>query len=183
MEYLEEMIAKYKKTDLYSDDENKIFNEFKKYFEEQFLKIYSNGNFNTASALASRNPLDVQQSGSRKKGTCIKGHSDLDMFFSITDYNGRTCEQYYNDLFDITKKTKYNGKLIASRKQRFSIGFEINGIDIDIVPALKITNFGSSDDHFLFNSKKHSLQKTNIKKQIDYVKNSGYQGVIILLKL
>ena len=57
--------------------------------------------------------MEIKRSGSREKGTAIKGKSDMDMFVSISDTNGYfMLRELYDDLYDYFE---YLGIIAAER--------------------------------------------------------------------
>ena len=125
--------------------------------------------------------MNVQQSGSRAKGTAIKGKSDMDMFLSIDDpNNSSTLQQFYEDTYAFLKSKGY-----TVRKQNVSIGVKYYGCDIDVVPAKRVNSqsYGRYNDHYLWSNKHKTRMLTNIQKHIDMVRNSGVQKEIMLLKV
>lgn len=129
--------------------------------------------------------VETQKSGSRAKGTSLKGKSDIDIFVSITDSNNyNTTKEYYNSLYSFVKSKIGENEI---RKQNVSIGLNYAKCDIDITPAKKVTystyGYQRNNDHYLYSRKKDGLVLTNIKKHIELVKNSGLQNEIMLIKM
>ena len=129
--------------------------------------------------------MEIKRSGSREKGTAIKGKSDMDMFVSIFDTNGYfLLRELYDDLYDYLQKDG-----LKVRKQNVSIGVVFKGYDIDVVPARKVNSSSyvkqaiRYNDHYLWSNKKDNRMLTNIQKHIDLVRESGIQNIIILLKI
>lgn len=188
-EYLYKIIKDYDNNNSLTYDERSIYNEVSSIVNNWFNYTYKNyygcnsaysiyNNFSTAT-------LEIQQSGSRAKGTAIKGSSDLDMFLSITDReNEDTLKEYYNGLYDYLKRNGYN-----VRKQNVSIGLKYKGMDIDLVPAKKCNSqsyqrlYERFNDHYLWSNKKQTRTLTNIQKHIDLIRNSNARNEIMLTKI
>ena len=81
-EYLTSIISKWKQGNTYTSIELQVKNYvivvIKSWFN-QFQRKNTNGVYIS---------LEIQQSGSRAKGTAIKGKSDIDLFLSFCDPNG-----------------------------------------------------------------------------------------------
>ena len=188
-EYLYKIIKDYDNNNSLTYDERSIYNEVSSIVNNWFNYTYKNyygcnsaysiyNNFSTAT-------LEIQQSGSRAKGTAIKGSSDLDMFLSITDReNEDTLKEYYNGLYDYLKRNGYN-----VRKQNVSIGLKYKGMDIDLVPAKKCSSqsyqrlYERFNDHYLWSNKKQTRTLTSIQKHIDLIRNSNARNEIMLTKI
>lgn len=178
-EFLIEVVNSYKQSVLFSGDEDRAFNE---------LKYVVNSWFNELRKKNSKAyfiTMEIKRSGSREKGTAIKGKSDMDMFVSISDTNGYfMLRELYDDLYNYLKR--YGLKV---RKQNVSIGVVFKGYDIDVVPARKVNSASyvkqaiRYNDHYLWSNKKDNRMLTNIQKHIDLVRGSGIQNIIILLKI
>lgn len=177
--FLIEVVNSYKQSVLFSGDEDRAFNE---------LKYVVNSWFNELRKKNSKAyfiTMEIKRSGSREKGTAIKGKSDMDMFVSISDTNGYfMLRELYDDLYNYLKR--YGLKV---RKQNVSIGVVFKGYDIDVVPARKVNSASyvkqaiRYNDHYLWSNKKDNRMLTNIQKHIDLVRGSGIQNIIILLKI
>ena len=178
-EFLMEVINSYKQSVLFSGDEDRAFDELKyvvNSWYNELRKKNSKAYFIT---------MEIKRSGSREKGTAIKGKSDMDMFVSISDTNGYfMLRELYGDLYDYLQKDG-----LKVRKQNVSIGVVFKGYDIDVVPARKVNSSSyvkqaiRYNDHYLWSNKKDNRMLTNIQKHIDLVRESGIQNIIILLKI
>lgn len=118
----------------------------------------------------------VSPSGSFTKGTANRSGTDIDLFVSLAETATAPLGEIYNSLFDMLKVTGYTPK-----RQNVSINIRVNGFDVDLVPARQ-QNF-LSEDHSLFRRRANSWTKTNIAKQIAYVRYSGCVSEIRVLKL
>ena len=159
-EYVRNILEKYKHSDIKST--NEIYNIQRL---EKMITNWAGNNLNS-----------IKLSGSRAKGTALKGGADLDLFISINQNTLLTLKEMYTSLYDymITNGMK-------CRKQNVSIGLEIDGINIDLVPGKK--RLGNTNYHSLYLNKKDSWTQTNIDEHITLVKNSGRINEIILLKV
>ena len=119
---------------------------------------------------------EVFQSGSSAKGTAIKGKSDVDIFISIKSTCESTLETIYDTLGEAVRRAGYN-----IRRQNVSIGLKIGNIDVDLVPGKK--DIGNTNYHKLYVSKKRSWTQTNVKLQIQNIKNSHRAKFIQLTKI
>lgn len=173
-EYLRSVIQKYKQSATYTYNENQAYNFLKQLLENNFKAIIGADFFSNVQ-------LHVQQSGSRAKGTAIKGSSDIDMFLSIYDpSNFKTLEQYFDLIHGFI-----NRRYSKVRKQNVSIGLEYSGFDVDIVPAKRVNaqSYQRQDDHYLWSTKKKARTLTNIQKHINIVQFSNAKEEIILTKV
>lgn len=119
---------------------------------------------------------NVYISGSRSKGTAITLSSDLDLFISLKSDTNNTLKEIYQSLNNFFVNKGYK-----TREQNVSIGVEIVGKKVDLVPAKK--RAGNTNYHSLYIRKKDSWTQTNIIEHINKVKSSGRVTEIILLKV
>lgn len=130
--------------------------------------------------------IETQKSGSRAKGTSLKGKSDIDIFVSITDSNNNnTTKDYYDSLYEFIKLKIGNNDI---RKQNVSIGLNYAGCDIDVTPAKKVNyvtygGYQSNNNHYIYSRKKDGLLLTNIETHINLVRDSDLQKEIMLIKM
>lgn len=118
---------------------------------------------------------DVYLSGSRAKGTAIYLSSDLDLFISLKSTTDKTLNEIYDSLYSY-----FNYKGYKVRKQNVSIGVNIAGKQVDLVPAKKRP--GNTNYHSLYISKRNTWTQTNVIEHINKVINSDRLSEIILLK-
>ncbi len=118
----------------------------------------------------------IHLSGSRAKGTAIKGSSDVDLLISLKSSTNNTLLEIYESLYNYLHERNY-----TIRKQNVSLGVNYNGYNIDLVPAKK--QEGNTNDHSLYSRKRGSWLQTNIKKHIDFVINSGRVNEIKIIKI
>jgi hypothetical protein len=117
---------------------------------------------------------DVYLSGSRVKGTAINMSSDLDLFISLKSDTNNTLKEIYQSLNNFLISRGY-----STRQQNVSIGVEVQGKQVDLVPAKK--RLGNTNYHSLYLSKQDSWTQTNVIEHINKVINSGRITEIVLL--
>ncbi len=117
---------------------------------------------------------EISRSGSFAKGTAISGGTDLDLFLSFHPLRTGALEEIYNDVFDLLKRQGY-----TARRQNVSIGVQLNGLKIDLVPGRQIRG----TEHALYVRKRDTWIKTDITKHIRTVQASGRQDEIRLMKV
>ena len=117
----------------------------------------------------------VSYSGSYAKGTAIRGCSDVDIFISIKNECTMPLADIYESLFRTVRDAGY-----SVRRQNVSIGTEVNGVRMDLVPGRQQP--GSTNDHSLYLSKRRSWTKTNVTVAADQIANpiDGVVSVEIL---
>lgn len=120
--------------------------------------------------------LDIITSGSRAKGTAIKGSSDIDFLISLSSSTPNTLADIFNSLYNWLIAKGYQ-----VRKQNVSLGIAYNGYNIDLVPARKYQ--GNTNYHSLYCMKRNSWMQTNIQQHINYVVNSGRINEIKIIKI
>lgn len=183
-EYLSNLIRSRANSNYYSQSEETAYSRICGWINEWKQAFYNS--YNSAySYYQNAINIETKKSGSRAKGTSLKGKSDIDIFVSITDSNNNnTAKDYYDSLYAFLKPKMTNNDI---RKQNVSIGLNYAGCDIDVTPAKKINystyTYQSNNDHFLYSRKKDGLIKTNIDIHINLVKNSGLQNEIMLIKM
>ena len=95
-EYLEGILAKSSNNGAYTQAEIQAYNRMNSLIEKwaQTFKKFNGWSYEYPIT------IEAQKSGSRAKGTAIKGKSDIDIFISITDKNGQyAIEDLYNNLY------------------------------------------------------------------------------------
>lgn len=171
--YVNKIIEKYNKNGQLTRNEKTAYSNLSQTLNNWFNRTYNRYSYYPK--------MSIQQSGSRAKGTAIKGKSDMDMFLSIEDPNNeKTLQTYYDEVYVFLKDEGY-----TVRKQNVSIGLKYYGCDIDVVPAKKVNSqsYIRYNDHYLWSNKHKCRMLTNIQKHIDMVRNSGVQKEIMLLKV
>ncbi len=174
-EYLLDLIRKRQHNFNYSEAEQWAYQQICNWINEWKQKINNDYNLDIQ--------IESQKSGSRAKGTALKGKSDIDVFVSIIDRdNTYTTEAYYNNLYDFLKSKIGHNPI---RKQNVSIGLNYAGCNIDVTPAKKLntTSYERYYDHNMWSNKRQSLMQTNIQKHIDLVTSSGLQNEIMCVKM
>lgn len=189
-DYLKSLVVKKANSSIYTQNEEQAFSRISKWVNEWFNSLCPS--YTSAFGYFSSNKLtcEIQKSGSRAKGTSLKGKSDIDIFISITDSDNKyTVKEYYESLYEFLKP-KFEGTHNTIRLQNVSLGLEYAGCDIDITPAkkLNITSYIGADytrynDHFIYSRKRDCRMQTNIQKHIDMVRYSGLQNEIMLIKM
>lgn len=172
--YVNRIIEKYDNNGQFTQNEKTAYANL-----SQILNNWFNANF--GGNYTYYPILHIQQSGSRAKGTAIRGKSDMDMFLSISDpNNAHTLKDYYDSAFEYLKNSG-----LSVRKQNVSIGVKYYNCDIDVVPAKKVNSMSYQryNDHYLWSNKHQNRMLTNIQKHIDMVRNSGHRKEIMLLKV
>ncbi len=119
---------------------------------------------------------EVCASGSYAKGTAIREGTDFDFFFSIKSQCPNSLKEIYDSLFSFLDQQGLN-----PRKQNVSIGLNLQGKQIDLVPGKQQNAL--SHDHALYKFKLNSWTKTNIKTHIHLIRSSGKADTIRLLKI
>lgn len=121
--------------------------------------------------------IDVEFSGSYAKDTAIKGVTDVDLFISFDSSELRNLKDLYDGLYNhLIGKGYY-----TARKQNVSIGLEVDGQKVDLIPAQQQN--GYQNWFSLWKNKQQTWTQTNIKSHIDAVKNSGRLDEIRAIKI
>jgi hypothetical protein len=119
---------------------------------------------------------DTILSGSFAKDTAISVGTDCDVFISIMSTVPNSLSEIYELLFRAVTDAGFQ-----ATKQNVSIGINLNGHKIDLVPAKRQSQRGN--DHSLWMYKQQTWTKTNIETHIAEVRNSGRTNEIKLLKI
>ena len=117
----------------------------------------------------------VHNSGSFAKGTSIKGGTDLDLFISLKPRSGKSLKKMFEGLHRYAHQEG-----LRPRRQNVSIGVEVNGVKVDLVPARK---HAGKSDHSLYLSRRQGWTKTNVDKHITLVRRSGKSATIRAAKI
>lgn len=123
------------------------------------------------SYLVSMNP-----SGSFAKGTAIRGGTDIDIFASISHEATASLETIYTTLFNRLHQDGFN-----PRPQNVSIGIQVNGYSVDVVPARRQSHVG--EFHSLWRRKGKTWTQTNVNTHINTVRSSGRSEEVMILKV
>lgn len=119
---------------------------------------------------------EVMIGGSHAKGTAIRGGTDIDFFVSVSSAATQfTLAHIYDSLFRDLGSAGFN-----PRRQNVSMGINIVGKSVDIVPARRHAQQGN--DHWLYSTKRQSHMQTNIQRHIHEIQSSGRIDEIRLMK-
>ena len=117
----------------------------------------------------------VYNAGSFAKGTSIRGGTDLDLFISLKPRSGKSLEHMFGRLYELAHKEG-----LSPRCQNVSIGVEVNGVKVDLVPARK---HAGNSDHSLYLNRRKGWTKTNVERHIKLVRGSGKVATIRATKI
>ena len=117
----------------------------------------------------------VHNSGSFAKGTSIKGGTDLDLFISLKPRSGKSLKSMFEGLHQLVQSEG-----LGPRRQNVSIGVEVNGVKVDLVPARKHTG---KSDHSLYLNRQKGWTRTNVDAHISLVRRSGKNATIRAAKI
>lgn len=141
---------------------------------------------------------DPFQSGSFAKHTATNIKFDMDIVVPFKKSAFDTLQEMFDSVYDFLVEV-YSGTGATIRKQKVSIGVsfpleqgEDNPVEVDVVPGRELSigdypksrdlNLCFNEDHWGF--KKGSYQKTNIQKQVEYIKGKDREREVIrLLKI
>lgn len=118
----------------------------------------------------------ISIAGSVAKDTAILGSSDIDIFVSVKSTAREKTREIYDKLHDWMKDHGY-----VVQKQNVSIGLQLSGKKIDLVPAKQKTGF--INEHYLWSDKHTQLRTTNVQYHINHIKNSGRLNEIRAIKI
>jgi hypothetical protein len=121
--------------------------------------------------------LVLAWTGSYVKGTGVRGPNDIDLFVSLRHDTPMNLRAIYNSL---------NNHLLGSgfnpRRQNVSLGVDVGGVKVDVVPARKQAP-GPSGDHSLYHRRGDTWMQTNPAQHIHYVIQSNRRAEIRLTKI
>lgn len=117
----------------------------------------------------------VHNSGSFAKGTSIRGGTDLDLIISLKPRSGKSLKRMFQGLH---RQADQEG--LQPRRQNVSIGVEVNGVRVDLVPARK---HSGKSDHSLYLSRRQGWNRTNVDKHIKLIRKSGRSATIRAAKI
>ena len=141
---------------------------------------------------------DPFQSGSFAKHTATNIKFDMDIVVPFKKSAFDTLQEMFDSVYDFLVEV-YSGTGATIRKQKVSIGVsfpleqgEDKPVEVDVVPGRELSigdypksrdlNLSFNEDHWGF--KKGSYQKTNIQKQVEYIKGKDREREVIrLLKI
>jgi len=125
---------------------------------------------------AGRHLRSITVSGSNAKGTAVGGQTDVDFFISLDARVSETLEQIYWSLYRRAHAEGWN-----PQPQNVSIGVEVFGSKIDLVPAR--VQPGYINRHSLYRRKVGSWTMTDISQHISLISGSGRTEEIRLAKI
>ncbi|MFH0898023.1 MAG: nucleotidyltransferase [bacterium] len=159
LRYLENVIRQYAPSVIQAKQVDEIHNAF----SQVFYKSFNN------------NISEFIKSGSRAKGTAIKGGSDIDfvVVFKANAFN--SIEKMYNTTEAFLKQ--YG----PVRRQNVSFGLRVEQWEIDVTPAKKQTALSSTLS--IRNNRTKSYIETNIKQHINFIRGSGCKKEIMAMKI
>ena len=117
----------------------------------------------------------VHNSGSFAKATSIRGGTDLDLFISLKPRSGKSLKRMFEGLHRYADQEG-----LRPRRQNVSIGVEVSGVKVDLVPARK---HSGKSDHSLYLNRRQGWTKTNVDKHIALVRGSGKSVTIRAAKI
>ena len=120
--------------------------------------------------------LGVEPSGSFAKGTANHSGTDVDLFLSVSSNTPDTLAQIRFSLGNCLNQHGFQ-----YRDQNVSLGIDVAGYQVDLVPGKRQSQYGG--DHSLFRKKANTWTKTNIQAHITLVRDSGRAEEIRVLKL
>jgi hypothetical protein len=120
---------------------------------------------------------DLVIMGSIKHGTAIrKGKKeDLDLMLSMKSDVPYTVEELYNSLHKFLKSKEFKVEL-----RNISLRIEVNGVSVDLVPAIK---HPGSDMHTVWSRREAKELNSNVELHNDIIQKSQRQDEIKLLKV
>lgn len=118
----------------------------------------------------------ISFSGAYAKGTAVKGSSDIDLFISLKSSTKNSLGELFHMLYE---RADNNGW--QPRKQNVSIGINLSGYKIDLVPAKKQESYHNW--HSLYKNKNNSWTQGNIAEHISTVQKSGRINEIKAVKI
>lgn len=117
-----------------------------------------------------------EPSGSFAKGTANRTGTDIDLFISLKPSTPHTLKELYEKLGEKLTALGY-----VPRKQNVSWNINVDGFDVDLVPARQQDD--GSSDHSLFRRRADTWTKTNVAKHIATVRAGGRTRETRLMKL
>jgi hypothetical protein len=120
--------------------------------------------------------LSAEFSGSLAKGTAVSVSTDADVFLSVSSVTPGTLADMYNTLSNAVSNAGY-----PVRRQDVSVGTNVNGYSIDLVPGRRQSQYGN--DHSLYRNRSGNWTKTDVQRHISLVSQSGRTDEIKILKL
>lgn len=120
--------------------------------------------------------LGIEPSGSFGKDTANRSSTDIDLFLTLSSSTPDTLAQIRNSLGNCLNQHGYQ-----YRDQNVSLGINVAGNKVDLVPGKRQGQYGT--DHSLFRRRANTWTKTNIQTHINLVRNSRRTEEIRAIKL
>lgn len=118
--------------------------------------------------------VSLEASGSFAKGTGNSSSTDVDAFVSLSSTTPIALKEIHSRLAAFLE-----GKGYSVRRQNVSVGINVNGLQVDVVPGVRQDQYGN--DHSLYRRKADTWTKTNVAKHISHVTNSSRTEEIRIL--
>lgn len=128
------------------------------------------------AAWASKYLMDIKETGSIVKGTRVRGSTEVDILISLGPRTPGSLERIFDSLFACLK-----AKGMSPRKKSVSIGIDFSGMHVDLIPAK--LQWGTSNDHALFETERRREARTNFDTHARYVQESKRVGEIKATKI
>lgn len=120
--------------------------------------------------------VSAEFSGSLRKGTAVTLSADADIFISLSSTTPTSLENIYETLSAAVLSAGF-----PIRRQNVSIGTNVNGYKIDLVPGRRQSPNGN--DHSLWKSQAKTWTQTNIRTHIRIVSSSNRLEEIRAIKI
>ncbi len=120
--------------------------------------------------------LAVEPSGSFAKSTANRSSTDIDLFLTLSSSTPDTLARIRSTLGTCLIQHGYQ-----YRDQNVSLGINLAGNQVDLVPGKRQGQYGT--DHSLFRKKANTWTKTNIQTHINLVRGSRRTEEIRVIKL
>lgn len=128
--------------------------------------------------------ITIKYGGSKSKNTMIRESYDLDIICFFPD-NESTAGTTLKELFDNTEKALQVHYFVVRKKSALRLERRENNsiyyYHVDVLPG-RFVDENKEDAYLHQNNGEKDYLKTNVKKQIRLIKDSGLQSVIKLLK-
>ncbi len=120
--------------------------------------------------------VSAEFSGSLRKGTAVSLSADADIFISLSSTTPNTLVEIYETLCVAVQSAG-----LPVRRQNVSIGTNVNGYKIDLVPGRRQSPNGN--DHSLWKNQAQTWTQTNIRTHIGIVSSSNRLEEIRAIKI
>jgi len=125
---------------------------------------------------AGRFLLGISFCGSYANGTRVKGATDIDILVSLGPRTPLDADKLYDRFFTFLKDRGHK-----PIRQNVSIGLQLHGLKIDLIPARQ--EWGGSNDHRIFETEHQRVTRTNFDTHLKAVNESGFIEEIRLVKI